>query len=52
MSLYEQFLAVGSVKSLLTGKEISVPQSSENKTSLKDQPSDQPLLKDAADIQQ
>ena len=52
MTLYEQFLAVGSVKSLLTGKEISVPQLSEKKASIKDRPPEQPLLNDAADIQQ
>lgn len=32
ISLYEQFMAVGSVKSLLTGKEISVPQTEETNT--------------------
>ena len=35
-SLYEQFLAVGSVKSLLTGKEISTSQTDE-KITTKDQ---------------
>ena len=35
-SLYEQFLAVGSVKSLLTGKEISTSQT-EEKIIAKDQ---------------
>jgi len=37
-SLYEQFLAVGSVKSLLTGKEISLPET-EQKTTTADQKS-------------
>ncbi|MBR4127782.1 MAG: hypothetical protein IKR09_09445 [Alphaproteobacteria bacterium] len=32
ISLYEQFMAIGSVKSLLTGKEISVPQAEETNT--------------------
>ncbi len=36
-SLFEQFLAVGSVKSLLTGKEFSLPET-ERKAST-DQPS-------------
>ena len=37
-SLYEQFLAVGSVKSLLTGKEISPPRP-EKEAVADDQPS-------------
>ena len=37
-SLYEQFLAVGAVKSLLTGKEIS-PSLKEEETITKDQSS-------------
>lgn len=51
MTLYEQFLAVGSVKSLLTGKEISVPQSGDNNSAADDKASDQTLLKDTSDIQ-
>lgn len=44
VSLYEQFLAVGSVKSLLTGKEYPAPQS-ESQTTAEDRQSPQPNQK-------
>ncbi|MBR1944835.1 MAG: hypothetical protein IJ846_00885 [Alphaproteobacteria bacterium] len=39
VSLYEQFLAVGSVKSLVTGKEYPVPQTESAAPSEDRQPS-------------
>ncbi|MBO4521173.1 MAG: hypothetical protein J5787_08220 [Alphaproteobacteria bacterium] len=50
-TLYEQFLAVGSVKSLLTGKEISAPQSFEKKAPAIDKTSDTTRLKDTSENQ-
>lgn len=55
VSLYEQFLAVGSVKSLLTGKEILTlsPFSFEKNASPEDSlTSNPPPQTEAADIQQ
>jgi len=51
VTLYEQFLAVGSVKSLLTGKEISASPPYEKSAQTKEQQEPYSSQTDTADFQ-